>query len=82
MEGMDWTLILNHAKDILSGLLMVLGGLAVIARYTKWAWDARLFSILEQVVKSLIMIIPFLLTLVPLLKKKEKSDGNKNNSSN
>ena len=80
MHGIDWTLILNHTKDILSGLLMVLGGLAVISKYTRWNGDEKLLSIFEQVVKSLIMIIPFILTILPMLKK-EKKNGTKDNTS-
>lgn len=43
----------NEAADVLLGLLAVLGGLKVIARYTRWSWDDALLAFVEKPVKWL-----------------------------
>lgn len=40
--------------EILTALLAVLGGLKVVARYTKWTWDDKVLSVLEWPLKKLV----------------------------
>jgi len=42
------TFITEDLPKIVQALLMVLGGLKVIARYTRWAWDDQLLQMIES----------------------------------
>ncbi len=43
--------ILTGIADVVTSLLAILGGLRVLARYTPWKWDDKLFVILESPAK-------------------------------
>lgn len=42
---MEW---LSSIAEVMQAILAIVGGLKVIARYTPWHWDDRMFEILES----------------------------------
>lgn len=74
LAQINWVLILNGAKDICSGLLMVLGGLAVVAKYTKYDPDEKVIGIIEQVLKFIVMAVPTMISILMTLKPKGNAD--------
>jgi hypothetical protein len=43
----------NEGSDILAGLLMVIGGLKVIAKYTPFKWDDDILNVIDAPVRYL-----------------------------
>ena len=83
LAQIDWVLILNGAKDICSGLLMVLGGLAVVAKYTKYDPDEKVIGIIEQILKFIVMAVPTVISVLLAIKNKGNSDDTgQDNTSN
>ena len=50
MEIMQY---LSQGLEVLGGLLMVIGGLKVFARYTKSEWDDKALASIEKPLKSI-----------------------------
>jgi hypothetical protein len=51
---MDLAHIFSVAQDIGAALLMVLGGLKVIARYTPFDWDDKALAVVEAPLTAIV----------------------------
>lgn len=45
--------VLSSVAEVVTSILAIVGGLKVLARYTPWQWDDKIFAVLESPVKWL-----------------------------
>lgn len=50
--------IMEHGPEVVEAILAIIGGMKVLARYTKWKWDDKLFDQAENVAKKAKEVLP------------------------